>query len=388
MMGGAPSATPHYNAFQKERLGWLNAGVSPPLTTVAAIPGTSNYTIAPIEDARNATPRALKIPRSTACGVSSEWFYVESRQAKGFDAFLAGNLNVQTGVLVHKVTEGNADSSFLLDMTPATASWSDAALVAGQTFTDPLTGIVITPLSVGSSSSTVAVTFPPAACTRAAPTVTLTPSGTVYATAGGSASYAVAVTNNDSCGCGASTFDLGAAVPSGWGATSVRTASIAPAGSGAGDCDGHDGVGGARGVLSGHRFRRRTRPRPRAVGSVAATIAIAAPPPPPPQPRLRSARPPTRPSYSAPARERTLNVAITTKVRNGATAVSGATVSVRVTAPGGAVTTLNGTTDNNGNAKVTYALRSPGVLLGTYQVTSVATSGATSSSATTSFVVQ
>ena len=206
-MMGSSNTTPHYNAFQKERLGWLNAGISPPLTTVAAVPGTSNYTIAPIEDARNGVSRALKIPRSTACGPSSEWLYVESRQARGFDAFLASNLNVQTGVLIHKVTEGNADSSFLLDMTPATTSWSDPALVAGQTFTDPLTGVVITPLSVDSSSSTVAVTFPPAACTRVAPTVTLTPSGTVYTAAGASVSYALSVINNDSCGCGASTFD-------------------------------------------------------------------------------------------------------------------------------------------------------------------------------------
>ncbi len=296
---GSTNVAPHYNAFQKERLGWLNAGVSPPLTTVAAIPGTTNYTIGPIEDARSATPRALKIPRSTACGVSSEWFYVESRQARGFDAFLASNLNVQTGVIIHKVTAGDADSSFLLDMTPATASWSDAALVAGQTFTDPLTGIVITPLSVGSSSSTVAVTFPPAACTRAAPTVTLTPSGTVYANAGASASYAVAVTNNDSCGCGASTFDLGAAVPSGWGATLARTSSIAPAGSGAGTVTVTT-ASAAPAAFYTIPVSATNSSASASQGSVAATIAIAAPPPPPHQPRLPSARPPTRPSTPLP----------------------------------------------------------------------------------------
>jgi hypothetical protein len=173
------------------------------------------------------------------------------------------------------VTEGDADSRFLLDMTPATASWTDAALVAGQTFTDPLTGIGITPLSVGSSSSTVAVTFPPAACSRTAPTVTLTPSGTVFATAGASATYSVAVRNNDSCGCGASTFDVRAVVPAGWGATSVRTASIAPAALGA-KSDGLTAA--ARPRRSPSRFRRRTRWYPRPVGSAAATIAPVATP--------------------------------------------------------------------------------------------------------------
>ena len=40
MMGGG-NDTPHFNAFQKEQLGWLNAGVSPPLTTVPWQQGTS-----------------------------------------------------------------------------------------------------------------------------------------------------------------------------------------------------------------------------------------------------------------------------------------------------------------------------------------------------------
>jgi hypothetical protein len=88
-----------------------------------------------------------------------------------------------------------------------------------------------------------------------------------------------------------------------------------------------------------------------------------------------------------PGRNRTVNVIITSSVLNGATPVSGATVSVRVTTPGGTVTTLNHSTDGSGRAKVTYAMRWPAVA-GTYQVTSVATKGAASSSTATSFVVQ
>jgi hypothetical protein len=168
-MMGSSNTTPHYNAYQKERLGWLNAGVSPPLTTVAASAGTATFSIAPIEDARNGTPRALKIPRGTSCAATGEWFYVESRQAKGFDGFLSGNANVLSGVLVHKVTDGVADSSYLLDMTPATTAWGDAALVAGQAFVDPQTNLTIAPVSVGSTGATINVTFPPSSCTRAAP---------------------------------------------------------------------------------------------------------------------------------------------------------------------------------------------------------------------------
>src|SRR4029453_8801582 len=114
-------------------------------------------------------------------------------QAKGFDAFLSGNANVQGGVLIHKVTDGNADSSYLLDLTPATASWSDPALAAGQSFNDPKTGVTITPLSVGTSGAQVSVTFPASSCVRASPTMTMTPTGTVWTSAGSTTTYAATV---------------------------------------------------------------------------------------------------------------------------------------------------------------------------------------------------
>lgn len=49
----------HFNAFQKERLGWLDYGSSPPLTTVSA---AGTYTIAPYETEGSAS-KALRIPR-------------------------------------------------------------------------------------------------------------------------------------------------------------------------------------------------------------------------------------------------------------------------------------------------------------------------------------
>ena len=389
VMGSSQSGNaPHFNAFQKERLGWLNAGVSPPLTTVPATPGTASYTIAPIEDPRSGISRALKIPRATACGASNEWLYVESRQPKGFDAFLAGTLNIPAGVVIHKVTEGNADSSFLLDMTPATASWMDAALVAGQSFTDPLTGVVIAPVSVGGSSSTVAVTFPPAACARVAPTVTLTPSGTVYTSAGGTTNYSVSVRNNDSCGCGASTFDLSASVPAGWSASTARTASTAPAGVVSGSLT----ITAATSAVAAFypiTVAAANTTSSSTIGSAAGTLAIAGgPPPPPPPPATFAATTVTdKTSYALPTRG-SLTVQITTTVVNGGTAVSGATVSTRVTDPAGVVTTLSKTTDAKGKAKVSYAARAGLVKKGTYAVTSTATKGSSSVTSTTSFVVQ
>ena len=248
----APQQMPHYNAFMKELLGWLGAGVSPPLVAVPAVAGSATYTIAPAELPQSGVPRALKIPRTAACGTAGDYFYVESRQAIGFDSYIAGltavpygspispATDLQTGVLVHDAVpgggsvSGSLNSSLLLDMAASTTGWAGPALVAGASFTDPVSGVTIAPLSVGSSSSTISVTYPPASCVHAAPTVSFTPTATDYTTAGTAVPYVVTVTNNDSCACAASTFNVGATPPTGWTASSAATSSLAPGASGSG----------------------------------------------------------------------------------------------------------------------------------------------------------
>jgi len=229
-MGGGSNL--HYNAFMKEQLGWLNAGVSPPITTLSGQSGSANYTIAPTEATRNSTSRALKVPRTAACGSATDYFYIESRQALGFDTGLSTNTNMLTGVLMHEASSASPNSSALLDMAPLTTGWSGPALDAGLSFTDPVSGLTITPLSVGTSATTVNVNFPPGSCTRAAPAIALTPSGTQYTSAGATATYSVTVTNNDSCNCAASSFNITATVPTGWGATNPQIGSVAAGASG------------------------------------------------------------------------------------------------------------------------------------------------------------
>ena len=377
-MMGSTSTTPHFNAYQKERLGWLNAGVSPPLTTVPTVAGTRTYTIAPVEDARNATSRALKIPRGTSCSASGEWFYVESRQAKGFHAYLASNANVIGGVLVRKVTDGSVDSSYLLDMTPATTAWNDAALVAGQAFTDPLSGLVIMPVSVGTTGATINVSFPPSTCTRAAPKVVVTPTGTVWTSAGATVGYAVAVTNQDSCGCAATTFDVTGTVPAGWGATSARTASIAPGASASSTVAVTSPASAAAGFFPvGLTGANSSAPLSASVGG---TVAIAA--------SLTVTVSTNGASFTLPKQpNRTVAATITTTVKSGSTAVPGAAVTVTVTGPTGAVTTLSGSTASNGTLSSGYSMRRNQNPVGTYQVSSRATVGSTTSTATTTFVL-
>lgn len=380
----------HFNAAQKERLGWLNDGISPPLTTVPAVAGTATFDIAPIEDPRNSLSRALKIPRASACGASGEWFYVEARQAKGYDAFLSGNGNVLSGVLVRKVTEGVADSSYLLDMTPSTTAWSDAALVAGKSFTDPQSGLRISTVSAGSAGARVSVTFPPASCTRAAPSVTITPGDTTWTPAGASVTYTVQTQNRDSCGCAPTNFDVTAAVPAGWGATNARTPSVAP-GSTAVAAILVTTPSSAPAGFYPLTLKAANISALAMAGSATGTVAIDAPdtatPPAgdPIVPTIGAAVSTGYPSYKLP-RWGSANAVVTTKVTSNGSPTAGAAVSVEVRDPSGRISTLSGTTGSTGTVSVAYAIRSSATR-GTYAVTSRATSGGSTASASTSFIV-
>jgi hypothetical protein len=150
-----------FNAFQKERLGWLNFGASPPITT-ALTDGTyllENYEIV------GAGPKALKVLKSTDPITGQRtWYYIESRQAIGFDAFLANNTNVLNGVLVRLGSESDGDSSYLLDLNPGDDSviWDwlvNAPLVTGQSYQDSGSGVTLTTEWVTGSHAAVTVRF-------------------------------------------------------------------------------------------------------------------------------------------------------------------------------------------------------------------------------------
>ena len=73
------------------------------------------------------------IPAGTdAVSGQPQYYYLEYRQALGVDSFLAGNSNVLNGVVVRTAVAGDLNSSYLLDMTPASNSiayydWQDYA---------------------------------------------------------------------------------------------------------------------------------------------------------------------------------------------------------------------------------------------------------------------
>jgi hypothetical protein len=210
-MGGG---TGHYNAFQKQRIGWLDFNVSPPITLVQS---SGTYTLDAYE-LPGTIPKALQIAR----GATGESFYVELRRNQGWDTTL-----YRSGVFVHMASEDQPDSSKLLDMTPATSPLADDAFLdVGKSFTDPVSDITLTVTAVSSTSATIMVDLGTTPCTQSAPSVTASPAESADVQAGTAVTYIVSVTNTDSAGCSASGFTFQATAPTADWQTSFSASSL------------------------------------------------------------------------------------------------------------------------------------------------------------------
>ena len=208
----------HYNSFQKERLGWLNYGSSPPIVTVSA---SGTYTLAPYEptDSNAKTLKVLKFTNPIT-GLSY-FYYIEYRQPLGFDSFISSmaNQNETNGVVVHLAEQEVPYSSDLLDMTPKSSvyfDWNDVALVVGASYSDPDAGVVITTQSVNTSGATVSISVTKPSCARALPAISISPPQAGPVLPGTTVNYTVSVSNNDSSSCGNSTFNLQSSIAYGW----------------------------------------------------------------------------------------------------------------------------------------------------------------------------
>jgi M6 family metalloprotease-like protein len=190
------------------QLGWLNQG-----SNYLTVESSGTYTIQNYEG-RPAGVKALKVRRGTG---NTAWLWVESRQKTGlYSSTLDATLF--TGALIHYEDSSTGGKSHLLDFTPATTSFTDAALPVGQTWTDPYSNVSVTVASVTPAAMTVQVNYGAVPCVTAAPTVTASPTGasTEY---GSTARFNVSVKNNDSSSCSSKTFALGATGPSDWSKT-------------------------------------------------------------------------------------------------------------------------------------------------------------------------
>jgi uncharacterized membrane protein len=210
--------TGQFNPFEKERLGWLNDGISPPITLAAT---SGRYVIEPYS-ADTVGPKAIKIPVGKDIYGRTVYYYLEYRQPIGADSVLATAGNLTQGVIVRSSVAGDGESSYQLDMSPGSstkfAEMADGALAVGQTHYDEAAGVKITPASTSSTGAAIDVQFV-APCSHPAPTLTMT-GGESPVDAGTPVDYTVTLTNKDSIGCeGSTTFTLWIAAPVGWAST-------------------------------------------------------------------------------------------------------------------------------------------------------------------------
>ena len=131
--------------------------------------GTGTYRITPIETSSSGV-KALLIPRQLdSSGNVSKYYYLEYRQPFGFDNF-AQTDSVVNGILIR--LSGPLEWNFpyapqiltntdLIDTTPETFGFQDAALGVGKSFVDSNKGINIKTLSVTNDYAEVEVRLDP-----------------------------------------------------------------------------------------------------------------------------------------------------------------------------------------------------------------------------------
>lgn len=369
---GQTGVVAHSHAAQKERLGWLNYGISPPITTVQS---NGTYWIDPYESA-GSNPKALKILKSTDPTTGKKtWYYVEFRRPIGFDSFISSNSNAMNGVIVHTGTEGYSFDEYLLDMTPSTTSFADGALVVGHSYNDPNINVTISPLLVGSTGASVMVSFGPQPCVRVNPSMTVSPSASQWVSAGSTVNYQISLSNNDSGGCVASSFDMQSTVPSGWSAlfdkstitlspganatTALRVTSLSSS------ADGYYNIGVSASNSSAGSYTASCSVICSLMSGL--TVSVVS----------------DKADYSAAE-----TASIDANVSAGGTPASGVNVAFTITKPNGLKATGNATTGTNGSAVFKYRFNKRKDPLGTYQVAAGANLNGVIGSGITSFMLR
>lgn len=378
LMGSRPG---HFNAFEKEYLGWLDSGVTPPITMVQ---DSGSYRLDPYESSNN-NPKALKILKGVDPSTGAKtWYYLEYRQPIGFDSVLSGVGNLVRGVQIRvadEVTTNNA-GSLLLDMTPNSYTASsagdlkDGALEVGRSYTDTAAGFTITTAWADASGAGVDVSFAKSSCTLGKPSLLISPSQSASVIAGTPVVYTVAVTNNDSAACPAATFNLQANLPSGWGGQWASTAlALAPGNAASTTLTVTSPSSATAGSYTvGVTASNSSNTAYSGSGSAVYSIGTA---------NLATTVATDKASY---LRGETVIIAVSATV-NGQP-LANASVSLAVTKPNGGTATASVTSDASGKAVYKLRLNKQKDPAGTYQVRDTVVSNGQSAQASTSFSAQ
>lgn len=145
VMGGASRY--HPTTFSRGNFGWLLNENSQIVTA------SGDFTLAPAE-VWGVQVTTIRVPRT-----DTSWFALEFRQPYGTEfERMAATSPVATGVTI-RITGAALEpvQSQLVDANPATTSFIDAPLAAGQTLQDPLTGTSISTLAVSPAGAMVRI---------------------------------------------------------------------------------------------------------------------------------------------------------------------------------------------------------------------------------------
>jgi hypothetical protein len=126
----------HFNSMQKSALNWLPSG-----SVKTHSSGTATYTLSPLENPGQST-YAVTIPAAT-----NRIYWIEYRQPIGFDSGMSSSNGAQIRVgspFEFPCSGCGGDDTEVLDMTLGTpGTFTDAALLQGQSFTDSQYGITV-----------------------------------------------------------------------------------------------------------------------------------------------------------------------------------------------------------------------------------------------------
>jgi chitodextrinase len=217
----------HYSAPHKKMLGWISEG-----SGVQTIQANGQYSVRPMS-AAGTNAVALKIRRGTG---NEKWIWLEYRQPIGnFESTI--NPAAFKGAILHYDEGYPYDlASYLLNVSADNSTLNGFPLLPGNSWKDPYSDLTLSVISASSSALVVNVNYagsgPTPICTHANPTVSVAPSNPSV-DAGGSASYTLNISNQDSSVCPASVFSLRAIIPTGWSSSfSSVSLSLSPGQSG------------------------------------------------------------------------------------------------------------------------------------------------------------
>jgi M6 family metalloprotease-like protein len=350
----------HYAAPHKLRLGWYAAGAQ-----AATVDTPGSFSLQPAE-VNPAGLQALRIRRGTG---NNAWLWVEYRRPIGaYDSTLPSQ--VFSGALIHYEDSLTGAKTHLLDFTPETASWSDPALVAGRTWTDPYSDVSLRIESATSTALTLSVNYGPVPCVPANPALSLSPAS-AGVEPGASVTYQVTLVNMDSGPCPSSVFSLASSGPAGWGtAFSASTLTLAPGQSAT--------VSLTKTAPADAPLGTYTVPVSASDGvrsaAASASATVVAPPPP-----LNVALSVGQSTYAVGS-----TIPITATVTSGTSPAAGATVTFRLVRPNGSTLTRTATAGADGQAVWNYKAQQKG----TYTVNAtVAYNGQSATAAPIQFTV-